>query len=253
MAGIFYRFSNISRISIAMLLALFMNLGGIYAQRNFSLDQNWVVGISPAIASGYGDLTRYDYDPLNKIFHESGPALGFFAGKKIKKILEVGVLATFGKTSASRTDADIHYKNSFNEVGLYGSISIAGILARNRKSALDYGIIANFSLTHFRSASYHISDNSLIASYGLDLAGNKSGNNESNMHFGGGYYLSYALNSRFTVQLSQIFQFLTTDKFDAFIGSTGVNDRLLLSGISIKYTIRPSQSINNDLLDCPTF
>lgn len=249
----FHYFPNTSRVTFAIFLALFMNLEVIHAQSHFSLDQNWVIGISPAIASGYGDLTRYDYDPLNKIFHESGPALGIFAGKKIKKVLEVGLRATLGKTSASRADADIRYKNSFNEIGLYTGISIPGILISNHQSAFDYGIIANLSLAHFRSVSYHIANNGLIASCGLDVAGNKSGKVEQNIHLGGGYFLNYAINPSFTIQLSQQFQFLTTDKFDAFVGSTGINDRLLLSGISIKYTIRPSQSINNSLLECPTF
>jgi hypothetical protein len=236
-----------------MYLILFIYQKRIQAQNNSSLSRNWVVGISPAVASCYGDLTQYDYDPYNKVIHESGPAVGLFAGKKINKILEVGLVATFGRTSGSQNNADIRFKNSFNEIGVYSGLNLAKILIPTQNSAIDYGIIAKYSITNYRAASYHISDNSVIASYGLNAAGNKSGNKESSLHFGGGYFFSYALNSRYTVQMSQIFQFLTTDKFDAFVGSTGVNDRLLLSTISLKYTIRPSQSAKIDLLECPTF
>lgn len=253
MNGMFYCFSCRSRIAIVMFLALLLNIEGIKAQNNALLGRNWVIGISPGIASCYGDLTQYDYDPFNKVIQESGPAIGLFAGKKINKALELGVVVSFGKTSASRADTDISFKNSFDEIGFYSDLSIANILSSNRKSAFDYGIKASYSITNYRAVSYRSSNNSLITSYGLDVKGNKSGNNESSAHFGGGYFVSYALNSRFTIQLSQVFQFLLTDKFDAFIGSTGINDRLLLSAISIKYTIRPSQSLNNNFLECPTF
>ena len=248
-----YRFTLISRVAFVMLLVTFLLAEDIRAQATSFFDNNWVVGISPGAASYYGDLSRYDFDPLNKIIHESGPAISLVAGKKLEKILEFGLLATFGKTSAQKIDVDMKFLNKFNEFGIYSALSIADVVYPRRKSRFDYGLMANYSITQWKSVSYKASDQGVLFSHGLDADGNKSGNGETTLHFGVGYYVAYALNARFTARLSQTMNFLNTDQFDSFVGTTNINDRLLLSGIGLIFTINPGRSPGNDIEECPTF
>ena len=248
-----YRFTFINRLAFTMIFAIFLQMGGIRAQTSSFLKNNWVVGISPGVASYFGDLSLYDFNPVNKVIHESGPTIGFNAGKKLKNILEFGLTATFGKTSAQRTAADIEFINRFNEFGIYSALSIADIVKPKRLSRFDYGLMANYSITQWRSVSYKISDQSILFSHGLDAEGKKSGKGKSTNHFGAGYYVAYALDSRFTIRLSQTMQFLNTDEFDSYVGTTNINDRLLLSGIGLIFTIRPEGKAGNDFEECPTF
>ena len=249
----FFRYTKISRFAFVMLLATFVHITEIQAQKNSFLRSNWVLGISPGVASYYGDLSQNDYNPVNKVLHESGPAIGFIAGKKLKSILEFGLVVNFGKTSAKRTDADMQFRNKFSEYGIYTALSVADIVNPRRKSRFDYGLTANYSITQWRSVNYRISDQSLRDSNGLDVDGNNLGNGESTNHFGAGYFVSYALNSKFDIRLNQSFQFLNTDQFDSFVGYTDINDRMLLSGIGLIFTINPVKSSKSDYEDCPTF
>lgn len=249
----YYQYNNVSRFAFAMFLLTFLQIAGVQAQTTSFWGNNWVVGISPGVASYYGDLSQYDYNPVNKVIHESGPAIGFIAGKKLKNILEFGLVVNFGKTSSQRTDSDMEFRNKFSEYGIYSALSVADIVNPRRKSRFDYGLTANYSITQWRSVYYRISNQTVLFSHGLDAEGSNSGNGESTNHFGAGYFVSYALNSKFNIRLNQSFQFFNTDQFDSFVGYTDINDRILLSGIGLIFTLNPVKSSKSDYEDCPTF
>ena len=250
----FCKYGSISRLAVIISMATFLNIAGAHAQATSFWRNNWVAGISPGIASYFGDLSHYDYDPVNKILHESGPAIGFIAGKKLNNFLEFGLVSTLGKVSGQGTnDRSIKFLNRFNEFGIYTEVSVANIIKPSRKSHFDFGITANYSIIHWRSVSYGATGQEVVFSHGLDSDGRKSGNGQTTNHFGAGYYVAYSLNSSFSLRLSQRVQFLNTDQFDSFIGSTNVNDRILFSGIGLIFNINSGWSPKNDFEDCPTF
>lgn len=250
----FYKFRNISRLALTIFLASFLQIAGANAQTNSFWRNNWVVGISPGTASYFGDLSQYDYDPVNKIIHESGPAISFIAGKKLNNLLQFGLVTSLGKVSGQRTaDWGIKFLNRFNEFGVYSEVSVSNIIKPFRKTRFDFGLMANYSIIYWRSVSYKISDKGVVFSHGLDKDGNKSGKGQASNHFGVGYYIDYSLNSRFSLRLSQTMQFLNTDHFDSFSGSTNVNDYFLRSGIGLIFNINPDWSPKNGFEDCPTF
>lgn len=242
-----------SRIAFIILLTTLLYTTGISAQTTSFWGNNVVVGISPGMASYYGDLSIHDTNPIDKLIYESGPEIGIFAGKKLKRILEFGVLATIGKTSSEKPASNIRFLNKFNEFGVYSVLSVADILVPQRTSRFDYGFMANYSITQWRSVSLKISDEDVVFSHGLNNEGKNSGNGQSKFHHGGGYYVSYALNPNFTIRLSQSMQFMNTDEFDSFIGGTKVNDRILHTGVGLIFTINPGQPLGSDFEECPTF
>ena len=251
----YYRFNSISRFAFAMLIGIGVQMSGLQAQNNTFSGNNWVVGISPGTASYFGDMSQYDYDPVNKLRHESGPAVGFTVGKKMKNFLEFGLVATLGKVSVQRPDWNIKFMNRFNEFGVYTEVSIANIIKLRRRSRFDYGLTANYSIMNWRSVSYGISDQGVILSHGLDIDGNKSGKGQTTNYFGAGYYVGFALNSRLSIRLSQTMQILNTDHFDSWEGvsNSNLNDRMLRSGIGLIFNINSGRSSRNDFQDCPTF
>ena len=251
----YYKFNKINRFAFTMLLATFFQMAGTQAQTNSFWRNNWVVGISPGTASYFGDLSQYDFDPINKLIHESGPAIGFTAGKKLNKFLEVGLVATLGKVSGQRTEWDIGFRNKFNEFGVYTEVSLANIIIPRRRSRFDFGLSANYSVMNWRSVSYGISDQGVLFSHGLDKDGNNSGKGETTNYFGAGYYIGFALNSRLSIRLSQTAQMLNTDHYDSWEGITnsGLTDRMLRSGIGLIFNINSGWSPRNDFQECPTF
>lgn len=251
----FNRYRKMSRFVFIMLLTFLFQITGIQAQSSSFWSSNWFVGVSPGIVSYFGDLSQYDYNPVNKIIYESGPAISLNVGKKLTNYLEVGILAILGKVSGSRDDWDIEFLNRFNEYGIYTEVSLANIIKPRRRSRIDYGITANYSLMNWRSVSYRISDQGIILAHGLDTDGNKSGEGQTTNYFGAGYYVGFALNSHFTIRLSQTMQILNTDHFDSWEGvsNSDLNDRILRSGIGLIFNINSGRSSGSSFEDCPTF
>ncbi len=249
------KYTIISRLAVIIFLATFLQIEVVHAQNTSLGRNNWFVGISPGMVSYFGDLSQYDYNPVNKIIHETGPSIGFFAGKKLTTFLELGLVGTLGKVSSQRKDWDKEFLNRFNEFGIYSALSIANIVNPRRRSRFDYGLMANYSFTQWRSVSYKTSDQIIILSNGLDTDGNKLGDGETTNHFGAGYYVGYALSTRFSIRLSQTMQLLNTDHFDSFEGqaNTNINDRILITGIGLILNIGSGRSARNDFEECPTF
>ena len=262
----FYKFINKSKLALTIFLAVFLQMAEIQAQIQPTSfwSSNWVVGVSPGVASYYGDLSRYDFNPVDKVFHESGPAVSLIAGKKLKNILEFGFVASFGKTSAESDSSNLGYgfKNKYKEYGVYTALSIANIILPDRNFRFDYGLMANYNFMQWRSVSYPIvypgaepAIGNVITENGLDVNGKNKGNGETSHHFGAGYYLAYRLNSHFTIRLSQTMKLLNTDEFDSFIGPTNtkIDDRLLLSEIGLIFRISQLWSPINDYEEIPVF
>ena len=258
-----FQFTYKSRIAFTLFLATFLCISGAQAQKDPFWSTNWVVGVSPGIASYFGDLSRYDSNPFKKVLHESGPAIGFNAGKKITNFLEVGLVASLGKTSAESdsTNLGFGFKNKYTQFGVYSTLSIPHIINPHRNYRFDFGLMANYNIMKWRSVSYPILFSGAkppivdIHENGLEMDWNKKGNAETSHNFGAGYYLSYALNSHFTIRLSQTMQLLNTDEFDSFIGptNTNINDRLLISEIGLIFRISQLWSPVNDYEEIPTF
>ncbi len=256
-----YKYHRTSRVALIIFLAIFLHIPGVHAQTTPFWSNNWVVGISPGVTSYFGDLSRFDSKPVDKILHESGPSVSFIAGKKLKNILEFGLTASFGKTSAESdsTNLGLGFKNTYNEFGVYSALSIPHIINPHRNYRFDFGLMANYNFMNWRSVSYPVvfsgAEPSIddINENGLDIKGNKKGKGESAHHFGAGYYLAYALNSHFTIRLNQTMQLLNTDNFDSFIGPTNINDRMLVSEIGLIFRISQLWAPVNDYEEIPTF
>ena len=255
----FYKYTNISSLVLTIFLATFLHTAEVHAQTTSFWRNIWVVGVSPSIASFYGDMSHHDESPSKTLKFESGPAIGLIAGKKLNNILELGLVASFGKISAEHSTKGFH--NRFSEFGVYSALSLANIIDPRRKLEFDYGLMLNYNITHWRSILYTMPEKRILEEanhyipLGLDLEGNKSeGKGQTSNHFGVGYYIDYALNQSFTIRLSQTIQFLNTDEFDSFIGNTEVDDRLLLSGIGLVLTMRYNKKPKIDNFEeIPTF
>ncbi|MBW6490928.1 MAG: hypothetical protein K0B15_06995 [Lentimicrobium sp.] len=230
-----------SPILIALLVIQIFGVKNLTAQES-TVGNNLTAGISLGSASFFGDLSKYDYNPLKKIQKESGPSVEFFLGKRFNLLFELGLSLSSGKTKGEREDFDTKFKTKFNIYSITTDISIAEILFYDRLTNLDFGIALGASMAQFRSASFKLSDNSLVTSHGLNEDGNSSGESNVGLNLTGGYYISYPLNSYWSLVFRQTFEFLTTDNFDSYIGPTGISDRLLLTRLGLKYTINPTLS-----------
>ena len=251
----FYKYTQIRGLALTIFLASFFHIAAVHAQTTSMLRNNWFVGISPGMVSYYGDLSQYDNNPIKTILYESGPTISFTAGKKMKNFLEFSLVATLGQVSAGRTDWDTEFQSRFNELGINSAVSIANIVNPRRRSRFDYGLTVNYSIMQWRSASYKISDQSLILSDGLDVDGNNLDSGQTDNYFGAGYFVGYALNPQFSIRLSQSMQLLNTDQFDSFEGTinSNINDRILLTGIGLIFNIKAGRSGRSDFEECPTF
>ena len=245
----FTQFTNKSRIAFILFLVTFLYMSGAHAQKVSFWSTNWVVGISPGMSSYYGDLSHYDLNPIKTLQYQSGPSISFTAGKKLKNFLEVGLVASFGKTSAESDTANlgIAFKNKFKEFGVYSTVSIPYIINPDRNARFDFGMMANYNFMKWKSVSYPIVFSGDEPSI--------DGNWKTTHHFGAGYYLSYNINPYFTIRLNQTMQLLTTDDFDSFIGPTNTNidDRLLISEIGLIFRISRLWSASSDFEDIPSF
>ena len=236
-----------SLFSLFFFLAIFLNIEGINAQTSSFWRNNWVVGISPGIASFYGDMSNYDTNPVKTLKFESGPAIGLISGKKLNNFLEIGLVASFGKISAEHSTKGFH--NRFSEFGVYSALSVPNSIDPRRNSRFDFGLMVNYNITHWRSILYTMPEKIILEDpnhyvpLGLDVEGNKTaGKGKTIHHFGVGYYADFTLNPSFTIRLSQTIQFLGTDEFDSFIGNTSINDRLFITGIGLVFTMNYNKS-----------
>lgn len=243
-------FCNKTLIILLLSIAQFIgNPKNLTAQSLLS-EKNWIIGVTTGMTSYFGDLSVYDFKPINKLRHESGPMIEVYGGKKLERYFEFGVSASFGYLSSARPDANVKFESSYVEYAFNARISFADFLFPYRSRGFDFGLIGGVGLTQFRSASYRISDNSIIESNGLDADKNRTGKGQNDPHMITGYYIAYSINQHWILEHKMAGKFLTTDSFDSFIGSTGINDRLIFTGIGVKYIINPSFTMKYRDLPC---
>ncbi len=239
--------------ALALLLLLitqfFDNPTKLKAQSLLS-EKNWVIGITPGMASYFGDLSVYDFEPVNKLGHESGPMVEVYAGKKLERYFEFGLSVSFGSISSAKPAANAKFLSSYVEYAFNTRISFADVLFPYRSRGFDFGFIGGVGLTQFRSASYTISDNSIIESNGLGADKNPAGKGQNDPHLITGYYLAFSINQNWILEHKMAGKLLTTDNFDSYIGSTGINDRLIFTGLGVKYIINQSFTMKYRDLPC---
>lgn len=231
--------------SIGLLIFIAGFMLQIFSSKHLSAQKsksgnNITAGISVGPASFFGDLSENDYNPVKKLRKDSGPMFELYLGKRFNLFIELDLSLSSGRTVGEKQDANAKFLGKFNIFSVSTAVSMAELLFSDRATDLDYGIVAGASLAQFRSVSYQMSNDMLLTSNGLDEDGKKSGDVNSGTNLTLGYYVLYPLNPKWALQLRQTFEFLTTDNFDSFIGSTGISDRLLLTRLGIKYTIGPT-------------
>jgi|GEM_PF-915060 len=237
-------------IILLFFVAQLAEYDNMLSAQNSQLQKNLIIGITPGAVSYFGDLSVYDFEPINKLSNESGLAIDFYVGKKIERYFEFGVSATFGKVSSAKPEADTKFHSSFAEYEFLVRASLADFILPYRSLGIDFGLLTGVGISHNRSASYRISDNSIILSNGLDADRNRNGKAQNDPHLIVGYYIAWSINNNWIVEHKMSGKFLTTDNFDSFIGSTGINDRLIFTGLGVKYVINPSFTMKYRDLPC---
>lgn len=223
----------------------------ISAQHIFSKD-DLAVGLNVGAVSYFGDLSIYDFEPLNKLRFESGIAADLFISKQINQFLILKTNFGSGNTKSNRPDINTSFYNRFSQVNINLSFSLKELIFPYSPIAIDFGVQAGYGVILFRAVSYNPINMNIINIEGLNQNKKNTGKSQLTSGFSSGYYFSYSLNDQLLLNHNLSFILLNTDKFDATVGSTGIHDRVMYTNFGIAYRITPSNYVRNRDT-CPSF
>lgn len=238
------------QLLIIGLFAIFP-LREISAQHIFSKD-DLVVGLNVGAVSYFGDLSIYDFEPLNKLRFESGITADLFISKQINQYLILKANFGSGNTKSNRPSINTSFYSRFNEVDLELLFSLKELIIPYSSTRIDFGIQAGYGIFLYRSISYNPDNMNVIKYNGLDQDRKKQGKANIGAGFSSGYYIAYGLTDKIILNQNTNFILLNTDSFDAMTGTTGINDRIMFLKFGIAYRITPS-NFDRNRDTCPSF
>lgn len=221
------------------------------AQHFFSKD-DMVAGFNVGAVSYFGDLSIYDFEPLNKLRDESGIGIDVFLSKQVNQYLNIRLNLGTGNTRSNKPSINTSFYNRFSNVNLELAFSIRELILPYSSTRIDFGVQAGYGLFLYRSVSYNPDNLNVIKIGGLNQDKKKQGNANPGAGFSSGYYIAYNLTDKIILNHIANFVLLNTDNFDAIIGTTGINDRILFLNVGIAYRITPS-NFDRNRNACPSF
>ena len=193
---------------------------------------NWQASVMVGPTMYYGDLSKYDSDPLKKMWNESGPGIQLVLGNKLTSYMAFqGRLSYLG---FGATSEELNRRTNGRVITLGANILIdfVNLLSLPYETYSDiylYGLIGG-GLVHIRSKLENATTGEQIVEYEWQ----DTPSNESTFYFGFG--LNKYLTSRFDITLEFLVYKLQTDRIDAFFGGEN-NDLLVMPSIGIKYNL----------------
>lgn len=206
------------------------------------ITNNWQASVLVGPSMYYGDLSKYDSDPLKKMWHESGPGLQLVVGNKLTSYM--AFQGRVGYLGFEATSDDLNRRTNGKVITLGANILIdfVNLLSLPNESYSDiymYGVFGA-GLVHIRSKLENATTGEQIIEYEWQ----NSPSNESTFYFGFG--LNKYLTPRFDVTFEFLVYKLQTDRADAFFGGAN-NDLLVMPTIGIKYNFNellPERRLN---------
>lgn len=238
------------KLLIVILFTIFP-MREILAQHIFTKD-DLAIGLNVGTVSYFGDLSIYDFEPLNKLRFESGMSGNLILSKQISQYLTIKINYRLGNTKGNKPTNNTSFYNRFNEMSLELSGSLKKLIFPYSSTAIDFGIQAGYGVLLFRAVSYNTDNMNVINYEGLNQNKKNTGNPQLATGFSSGYYIAYPLNDKLLLNHNVNFVLLNTDKFDATVGSTGIHDRIMFTNFGIVYRITPS-NFDSNREECPSF
>lgn len=205
------------------------------------VNENWTIGIQGGMASYYGDLSRYDSDPLKKLSEESDRWLGLKVGKRLSPAF--GLELTFGnlKLAGYNNYEKYAFSSTFNEVLLSVDVSVINLLLPYNDNRFDlygkggYGI---FMYDSFEFEFDNTSEDSKPAVVEPETE-------RTGTVFMAGFGTSYRVGNRLKFSLEFEGRVSSSDLLDGFKGTSDVNDFYSTLGIGVSYIIKFKESAKN--------
>lgn len=206
------------------------------------ITNNWQASIMVGPSMYYGDLSKYDSDPLKKMWHESGPGLQLVVGNKLTSYMAFQGRLSYLGFGATSDELNRRTNGKVITLGANILIDFVNLLSlpyENYSDIYMYGVLGA-GLVHIRSKLENATTGEQIIEYEWQ----NSPSNESSFYFGFG--LNKYLTPRFDVTLEFLVYKLQTDRADAFYGGEN-NDLLVMPTIGLKYNFNellPERRLN---------
>lgn len=212
-----------------------------YAQMRKSENNPWFIGINAGMVSFFGDLSTKDYNPVWKTQTESDFGVGLTGGKRIGNLFAVSANVFTGRMKGNNPDLNFYFNNTFTE--LQGSIafSLKEAIFPQTSDMIDVLLNVGGGQLFYKSVRRVMNDGTIVNEEGIP-APDYQGISRSALFFSSGIDLDYNFSSNWTARLGLCFRFTDSDLLDAYVGSTGINDRYSVLSAGILYKIQSGNS-----------
>ncbi|NVN93808.1 MAG: OmpA family protein [Bacteroidetes bacterium] len=212
---------------------------------------NWSLNVNGGASLFWGDLRQYKFYPVTNYTNEWNAAYGFILTKKLSSTFELRGQFIKGDLTGTRRPSKTYFKAQFNEYNMNITMNFSRLfLGDDPCRRLNFYGIAGLGFIDFRSVKKLLGSDKFIESRGYSANGTVEEKMETESVVTLGFGAKYKLDSRFEINLENIWSVVNSDLIDVTKGGFKYDILSYTSiGLTYKFNFRNNPSVFADCGD----
>ncbi|MFZ4741563.1 MAG: OmpA family protein [Bacteroidales bacterium] len=212
---------------------------------------NWSINVNGGASLFWGDIRQYKFYPVTNYTNEWNAAFGFILTKKLSSVFELRGQFIKGNLSGTRRPSKYYFKAQFNEYNMNVTMNFSRLfLGDDPCRRLNFYGMAGLGFVDFRSVKRQLGTDNYLASRGYSANGTVEEKMQTESVATLGFGVKYKLDSRFEINLENIWTVANSDLIDAAKGGFKYDILSYTSiGLTYKFNFRNNPSVFADCGD----
>ncbi|MFZ4400144.1 MAG: OmpA family protein [Bacteroidales bacterium] len=213
---------------------------------------NWSINVNGGASLFWGDVKQYKFYPVTNYQNEWNASYGFILTKKLSQTFELRGQFIKGNFTGTRRPSHAYFNAQYNEYNINATLNLSRLfLGDDPCRRLNIYGIAGLGFIDYRSVKKLLGSDKFVASRGYSALGTVSEKMVTESVIPLGFGIKYKLDSRFEVNLENIWTVVNSDLIDLTKGGFKYDILSYTSvGITYKFNFRNNPTI---FADCGDF
>lgn len=233
---------------IVLLLSVIFLGSAVYAQTAKKTYNRWSIGLHGGTTLFFGDIAQYDWWPVAEKESERWKfGFGGNVGYQINPVWGLRVdVGSYNVRGTKRKGAKTAHPNNWVyfdanlfEYSINATFNFMNLIYsdKTKERKFTYYVTGGVGFTNFRVKKYKIGSEDVIADWGYEGLGGDPKKRVSETVFPLGAGMKIKLSKKFDIGLEQWLKIVNTEKLDATVGNTGINDKYGYTNLTLTYKI----------------